>query len=348
MAYHHYDTFREELLKAYPAFGHALWEPNPGEYPPVEVGDVGFIREGQFHRLFNALLPEDHESHERFGVPDDHEPLQPMVANHINRGVLTPNTLYSSGVTVLSGGFEVLAATTIGSADVSFSCTRKQGAILSLPVAAQREDTLTRDHFREWITKHIESWFAFTQRLRLGVEMEDIVLVTGCHRTRSWSNITFNEVRTSAQFSLGVNVAGASGASVSWRASSLRIQGAVLSQGPSGENLPENQCIFIRGFRMKRIFFGTIPRIRGAAEPKPDRENDRGPEKKVVSIPGFTEYQDPLHVLLKHIANHAPDCDMALVHDDDLERIMGVGDSTVIPGHLPTRYGDGLPRKIEA
>lgn len=286
----HYDTFREELAKAYPAFGHALWEPNPGEYPPVEVGDVGFIREGQFHRLFNVLLPEDHESHERFGVPEGHEQLRPIVTNHINRGVLTPNTFYSSGVTILSGGFGVLATTTIGSADVSFSCTRKKGAVLSFPVTSQREDTLARDHFREWIITHINSWFAFTQTLRLGIEMEDIVLVTGRHRTRSWSNIAFSEVQTDAQFSFGVEVAGALGASINWRASNLRIQGAVLSQGPSGENLPENQCIFIRGYRVKHIFFGTIPRIRGAADPKPDpRENDPGPEKEVISIPRVTE-----------------------------------------------------------
>ena len=69
----------------------------------------------------------------------------------------------------------------------------------------------------------------------LGLEVEEIVLVTGCHRTRSWSNIAFSEVQKDAQFSLGVEVAGAFGASINWRASSLRIQGAVLSQGPSGE-----------------------------------------------------------------------------------------------------------------
>jgi hypothetical protein len=102
-------------------------------------------------------------------------------------------------------------------------------------VTSQREDTLARDHFREWIITHINSWFAFTQTLRLGIEMEDIVLVTGRHRTRSWSNIAFSEVQTDAQFSFGVEVAGALGASINWRASNLRIQGAVLSQGPSGE-----------------------------------------------------------------------------------------------------------------
>ncbi|KAH8984037.1 hypothetical protein EDB92DRAFT_1546751 [Lactarius akahatsu] len=288
--HNHYDTFREELAKAFPGFGHALWEPDPGEDPPVEVGDVGFIREGQFHRLFNALLPQDHESHRRFGVPEYHEPLRPTVTDHINRRALSPNMFYSSGVTVLSGGFGVLAATRLCGRLIYMH--KKQGAVLSLPVTTQREDTLTQDHFREWIAKHIDSWFAFTKRLRLGVEMEDIVLVTGCHRTRSWSNMTFNEVQTDAQFSLGVDVAGTLGASVKWRASSLRIQGAVLSQGPSGENLPENQCIFIRGFRMKRIVFGTIPRIRGAAEPKPDprsNDSDYEPEKEVVSIPSDTE-----------------------------------------------------------
>ena len=64
----HYDIFRDQLGIKYPAFGHALWEPNPGRlYSPVEVGDVGFIREGKFHRLFNALLPADHPSHRRSG-----------------------------------------------------------------------------------------------------------------------------------------------------------------------------------------------------------------------------------------------------------------------------------------
>ncbi|KAH9066642.1 hypothetical protein EDB87DRAFT_1539269, partial [Lactarius vividus] len=73
----HYNTFRDQLAISHPAFGYALWEPNPGEqYPPVEVGDVGFTRQGKFHRLFNALLPANHQSHQRFGVPELYEPLQ--------------------------------------------------------------------------------------------------------------------------------------------------------------------------------------------------------------------------------------------------------------------------------
>ena len=106
----HYDTFRDQLGIKYPAFGHALWEPNPGRlYPPVEVGDVGFIREGKFHRLFNTLLPANHPSHQRFGVPEYYEPLRPSVADHIDSGMLSPNDFCSYGVTVSSGGLDIFA-----------------------------------------------------------------------------------------------------------------------------------------------------------------------------------------------------------------------------------------------
>ena len=55
----HYDIFHQQLAVTFPAYGHALWGPRPGEfYPTVEVGDVGFIREGKFHRHFNTYCPQ--------------------------------------------------------------------------------------------------------------------------------------------------------------------------------------------------------------------------------------------------------------------------------------------------
>jgi hypothetical protein len=107
----HFDTFRQELALKYPAYGHALWEPSPGElYPAVEIGDVGFIREGKFHRLFNALLPADHPSHQNFGVPEHHEPLQVNVRQHIDKGTLCSNNFRSGEVTVVSNGVGVFAS----------------------------------------------------------------------------------------------------------------------------------------------------------------------------------------------------------------------------------------------
>lgn len=47
-----------------------------------------------------------------------------------------------------------------------------------------------------------------------------------------------------------------------------------------------------------------------------------------MPIPALPEYRDPLHLLIECIAEAAPpDCDMVLVHDDDLAQLDGVCDS---------------------
>ena len=91
----HCDTYRDHLATTYPLFGHALWEPNF-----VDLGDVGYIRQGKFHRLFNALHSADHPSHYGVPLPEYHEPLIPNVSDHIDWGKLKPDHYFSSGVTV--------------------------------------------------------------------------------------------------------------------------------------------------------------------------------------------------------------------------------------------------------
>ena len=99
-----YDIFRERLAIKYPSYGHALWEPGPSPIHrdrPVQVGDVGFVREGTFYRLFNALLSEDDPSHV-LGVPEYHEPLIPtLLDHHIDETrSRAPNSYCSAGVSV--------------------------------------------------------------------------------------------------------------------------------------------------------------------------------------------------------------------------------------------------------
>jgi hypothetical protein len=95
----HYDIFRHHLVIKYPAYGHALWEPSPGDSSPAaEVCDVGFIREGRFYRRFNALLPADDPSHENFGVPEYHQQLTLHMKTHINSSTLSPNNFCSAKV----------------------------------------------------------------------------------------------------------------------------------------------------------------------------------------------------------------------------------------------------------
>ena len=107
----HYDIYRDQLAITHPSLGHALWNPAPqGQYSPVKVGDVGFVRFGRFFRLFNALLPADDPSHRDTNLPEYHEPLIPSTPDHIFRGTLKPNHYRSAGVNVAPAEPAYLAA----------------------------------------------------------------------------------------------------------------------------------------------------------------------------------------------------------------------------------------------
>lgn len=57
-----FNVYRDQLTSLY--HGLALWNPNPPKmiYNHVSIGDVGYVREGVFIRMFNVILPWDHES----------------------------------------------------------------------------------------------------------------------------------------------------------------------------------------------------------------------------------------------------------------------------------------------
>jgi hypothetical protein len=57
--------------------GVALWDPTPAKefYDKVSIGDVGYLHEGTFIRMFNVMLPWDHPSNNKLGVPEFYEPL---------------------------------------------------------------------------------------------------------------------------------------------------------------------------------------------------------------------------------------------------------------------------------
>jgi hypothetical protein len=118
---------------------------------------------------------------------------------------------------------------------------KQQGAVLYLPVEAKRQDTVLQGEFGSWMIGHIDRWFAFSQWLGIGLEnMEDIILVTGCDRTQSWTNIAFLGCDTDAHVSFGVEVSTGHGedgpeVDIKWRLSPDRIRGPELSRGPNGK-----------------------------------------------------------------------------------------------------------------
>jgi hypothetical protein len=94
------NIYREQLIPL--DQGHALWEPNPveGLYDRVTIGDVGYVMDGFFHRMFNVTLPWDNPSNQTHGVPPPqrYEPLDIGPFPNVRRANLTKGYHYSRHV----------------------------------------------------------------------------------------------------------------------------------------------------------------------------------------------------------------------------------------------------------
>ena len=96
-----YDVYRERLSSLY--HGHALWEPGPVEdlYEKVSIGDVGYVYNGSFHRIFNVTLPWGDPSNQKFGAskPENYEPMKKEVFKQTSKSRLAKGDYYSPKVT---------------------------------------------------------------------------------------------------------------------------------------------------------------------------------------------------------------------------------------------------------
>lgn len=322
----HYSVYREQLTSLY--HGHALWEPDPANlYEKVSVGDVGYVREGYFFRMFNVRLSWDDPSNRVLGEPDHYEPvdLGPFVNIRVSR--LSRGDYYSRYVSTQEHNIGVQAQApripADGNATISYRCRRKLGAFLSLPYDGYREDVIRTKAFEDYIRDHCESWFAFAQRNRLDVQrMEDIILVSGCTLVTAWAAAAFVDSNLDSEISLGSQTLGSSGATFQWHFAREINQSVAYNNSQERVDPPQTQCVFIRGFRAKRIFLGLYTGLRAAAEPLPDSpDRRRDGEMQVTRVPNVPSYRDPLDGVLDYIAEKCTDNVIAIAHDNDLELI---------------------------
>ncbi|KAI9463776.1 hypothetical protein F5148DRAFT_1211092 [Russula earlei] len=212
----HCNTFREELAIRY----------------PMLVGDVGVIRGGRFHRLFNALRghqPSDPDHRDGLRYPRQ---LQPRTPNHIIRSRDYQKDFPSKNVTKVDRGLNIHALGPDDGTQITISCSGRLGASISLPFPADSEDTIAHGDFSRWIIKNIDDCMRLADDLGWGVNrMEDIILVTGCHLAKSWANAAFSETRGGAEVSFSIRVSGHSGVHLEER----NMSEGVLKLGPSGE-----------------------------------------------------------------------------------------------------------------
>jgi hypothetical protein len=70
------NVYRDQLSAL--SLGLALWNTNPQRnlYSHVTIGDVGYLQDGTFIRMFNVMLPWDDPLNRTLGQPETYEILQ--------------------------------------------------------------------------------------------------------------------------------------------------------------------------------------------------------------------------------------------------------------------------------
>ena len=93
--------YREQLSSQY--HGLALWDPKPVENlhkqpGHVSIGDVGYLDNGAFMRMFNVTLPWDDPSNKLLGNPEKYERIEPRHFDNVRDTEIREGEYYSPHV----------------------------------------------------------------------------------------------------------------------------------------------------------------------------------------------------------------------------------------------------------
>ena len=146
-----------------------------------------------------------------------------------------------------------------GGLNLQFYSTETEGAILVLPEGSDQHNLRNYLVFQKEALLKGKAWyeFAVTKLGRTMISPDSMYLITGFHKTSSWSLAAFNNVGRSlnfdAQFTAGNIVNGNVTAAYTWQMTST----VPCRVGPDPFNGKKNQTMFIRGFKIairKSIF----------------------------------------------------------------------------------------------
>ncbi|KAI0270894.1 hypothetical protein BGY98DRAFT_1100565 [Russula aff. rugulosa BPL654] len=181
--------------------GLALWNPNPLKeiYDKVSIGDVGYLHEGSFIRMFNVMLPWSHDSNRTLGEP---EPYQSLDCGRF------ANTFKRQFDRVKYCSRHVSAETNACNGHIMTpeECHVYVPESRSTFVSSKRghhEDVIRAQAFQDYIQDYADSWFTWARKNRLAVErVEDLILVSGCTLVTSWAAAAFVDNTIEAEISL--------------------------------------------------------------------------------------------------------------------------------------------------
>ncbi|EKM49129.1 uncharacterized protein PHACADRAFT_154680 [Phanerochaete carnosa HHB-10118-sp] len=313
--------------------GHALWYPEPHESGEPQIGDVGFMFEGAFIRLFN-LDTSAAEKKVTFWDPPYKitEPVPPDVFKiDRRRQPLVPGSYRSHGVESkeIHASADVTAGPGVSATlETSYTCKAVQGAVIVLKSEAHAERIFEDRRLKKHIVQNHGRWCAYVKdELFKDVNPEDIVVVSGWVKTRAnWAVIAFGSTSTTSSASAEGHVGGvagvAAGGSHSRSVTGPRMerQGqSYLSKASSPQCAggKRDQSVFVKRYKMlKRLGFlrkvvagAGHDRLSGSgdgrsgsgAEGVTAQEGGDGEKADILGPRSKGKVADPLDILLEYI-----------------------------------------------
>ncbi|TFK83323.1 WD40 repeat-like protein [Polyporus arcularius HHB13444] len=166
--------------------GYPLWHPEPNDGHEIDIGDVGYLYQGGFWRIFNTTLPKEHESHKQYGVPDHYEPFKiSPVLIHSQRAVIG-SSLLSRGVKSFEFSAEATTSVAPVGAGMKLKCEQDEGAFLIVDRPADRSQMHPSKSFRAYMKTNIEEWGILLGRHDIDIPKEALIFISGTVKTNDW------------------------------------------------------------------------------------------------------------------------------------------------------------------
>ncbi|KAI9060354.1 hypothetical protein FKP32DRAFT_1595433 [Trametes sanguinea] len=299
-------------------YGYPLWVPDPApQMQPVELGDVGWVREGEFIPIFNAFRSAQ-DAQPWDATPQGFAPLSRRGLSFIGPREKIGQTLLCSnsikkreGSTNLgAGGPANLPSGNIG---FSFLCRDDAGAILSFHPAAMSHEVLAEGTIKNYISANFDSWYKFaTEERGFPLREQDLRFVIGTTKSIRWAVAAFRGRYRNKKGALtgmlgaipgtanmSFTISDQSLPSTHWRIGPptrtnpqpthperLRIEG---SQG----ELPESydQCLFVHSVKAKRRLLPRFLKAGAGPHELPRQDGDPPSEQVLSAVDGDSEYE---------------------------------------------------------
>ncbi|TCD66906.1 Leucine-rich repeat serine/threonine-protein kinase 2 [Steccherinum ochraceum] len=221
-------------------YGLPLWNPEPFDsYNAVAVGDVGYILDGQFRLLFRAAIPQGDRvpGHD---VPEDFTPLNagiPLI--QIERD---PQIFASHASTpVASKGLMQEWVDDFGSRALPPIRTFPPGAVLQTGEYSEVYKTLNDKGYKRYLKKNCKSWMKLAASRGLDIIPEELILVTGCYLTDSYTILV--SPSTDEESHIGL------------RLPQRNRRSSIVQAGRPGGGLADlscRYCVFLQGLSVSR------------------------------------------------------------------------------------------------